>query len=287
MQQTLLNNIKFNGIGVHSGENIEVSILPSGIDTGIVFKRVDLVDKDNTIPAIFRNVINTSMCTVIGNDSSIKISTIEHLMSALFACGIDNAIVEVNGEEVPIMDGSAAPFVEMIIHAGIAVQKAKRKIIVIRDVISIVSDNKFISIEPSNKLIIDLAISFPHKAIGEQKYTYNSVESNFITELSKARTFGFIKDLQELQRIGLAKGASLKNAIALSEDKIINDEPLRYQNEFVRHKVLDCLGDMYLAGYRILGHIKAERTGHYLNNQLLHKLFSNSSYYEIVEENIN
>ncbi|AEI88494.1 MAG: UDP-3-O-acyl-N-acetylglucosamine deacetylase [Candidatus Midichloria mitochondrii] len=275
LQKTLANKVKCSGIGVHSGILVNMLICPAEANHGIVFVRSDLRE-NNKIPALFDRVIDTSMCTKIANEYGASVSTIEHLMSALWGSGIDNAIIYVDGAEVPVMDGSSDCFINLIKQSGIVSQSEQRKFIEISKSVKIEMNDKSIVAEPDDSFSVNFIIDFDNQYIQAQSYNFNA-NDDFESEIGKARTFGFIKDVEYLKSIGLAKGASLDNAIAIGEDGILNKEGLRYKNEFVRHKILDCIGDLYLAGARIKGKIKAVKSGHQLNNLLLHKIFETKS----------
>jgi UDP-3-O-[3-hydroxymyristoyl] N-acetylglucosamine deacetylase len=281
-QQTLKLPIKFCGIGVHSGILVNVTLKPAPENTGIVFKRVDK-HENNLIEARYDRVVDTRLCTVIENDHGLKVSTIEHLMSAFWGVGIDNAIVEIDGEEMAIMDGSSAPFVAMIEKAGLSSQNAARKYIKIRKEITIKNDDKFVQLLPADSTSFKCSIEFPHPCIGYQEALYDAITSDYGHEISRARTFGFTKEIEMLKSMGLARGGSLDNAIGLDETSILNPEGLRYKNEFASHKLLDLIGDLYLAGYRIIGKIETHRSGHHLNNMTLRQLFANPDSFRIME----
>lgn len=276
-QRTIENEIRCSGVGIHSGDIIHMSIMPADVNTGIVFVRSDL-SCNNVIPALFNYVVDTTMCTAIANESGVSVLTIEHLMSALWGCGIDNAIIQVSGKEVPIMDGSSSFFVELLQSQKIVEQLAQRKIVKITDIIHVMHGDKSITLEPSTSFSVDFTIDFADSCIGKQSYVFTE-NQDFGDNISKARTFGFVEELDYLTQNGLAKGASLENAVAVGKDGVLNEEGLRYTDEFVRHKVLDCIGDLYLAGARIEGKVKAVQSGHALNNLLLKKLFSTQGAY--------
>jgi UDP-3-O-[3-hydroxymyristoyl] N-acetylglucosamine deacetylase len=252
-------------------------LLPAEIDTGIVFKRTDIEDSDNNgynvIPAHYRAVSNTSLCTTISNEHGVKVATIEHLMAAFWGCGVDNVIVEINGPEVPIMDGSSEPFVFMIECAHVCDQTKGRKIIEVLKSISITDGDATASISPADAFAVSMEIDFVSKAIAKQTCVFDSRSLSFKMDLCRARTFGFAEDVSKLQALGLALGGSLENAIVISGDEILNEEGLRFQDEFVRHKILDSIGDFYLAGAHIRGHFHGVKSGHAINNKLLKKFF--------------
>jgi len=275
-QNTIGNIVSCSGIGLHSGRTVSMQLLPAAEDSGIVFRQVD--DQDNIIGEVrasYENVTSTMMSTNISSpDQKISIATVEHLMAAFWGCGIDNVIVKINGNEVPIMDGSSSYFVFMIECAGIRHQKKYRKILEITNKVELHYGDAFVIIEPSDEFRIDLGIDFAHPLIQKQDFHFDQ-NSNFKMDIARARTFGFEKDVEKLRSIGLAKGGSLDNAIVVGEDNILNPQGLRFNDEFVRHKILDSIGDMYLSGYHIKGAIKAAKSGHALNNMLLKKLFDN------------
>lgn len=281
-QKTLETKVSCVGVGLHSGQPVRLALNPAPVNHGITFKRVDIKEFDNIIPANYNKVTKTQLGTSITNDHGTMVSTVEHLMAALWGCGIDNAVIEINGAEVPIMDGSAEPFVFLIECAGIKDQEQDRKIIKVLKQVEVRDGDKFAIVKPSTDFAIDLEIDFNSKAIAKQKWVYSSADVSFKTDLCRARTFGFDHEVEHLRSIGLARGGSLENAIVISGDKVLNKEGLRYSNEFVRHKLLDCIGDFYLAGNRIQGNFTAYKSGHGLNNMLLKKLFEDKSSYEII-----
>ena len=282
-QHTLKLPISCTSVGIHSGKNIKMRILPAAENSGIVFIRTDL-NENNVISATYDNVVDTMMCTVIANQHGAKVAVIEHLMSALWGCGIDNAIIEVDGAEVPAMDGSAAPFVALIKKSGVITQNQPRKFVEILQPIKIEHQDKSIELLPNENFEVDFHIDFEHPNIGSQTFIFNEEQNLYSHDISRARTFGFIEDIQKLQSMGLARGASLENAVGLSrEGGILNLEGLRLEREFVKHKILDCIGDLYLAGARIKGKIVALKAGHMMNNLILRKLFAEKEAYRLVE----
>ncbi|MFI4984074.1 MAG: UDP-3-O-acyl-N-acetylglucosamine deacetylase [Rickettsiales bacterium] len=285
VQQTVSKIVSIKGVGVHTGEDVNLTIKPAAANTGIEFIRIDLKD-NNHIKATYTNVIETNLCTVIANEAGAKVSTIEHLMSALWGCGVDNAIVELDGEEVPIMDGSSAPFVEMLKKAGLKLLNAPRKVLEILKAVRLEVDGKTIEILPGKEFEVSFDLDYDHKSIGKQFYTFKECMLGYIATISKARTFGFAKDVECLKKIGLARGASLENAVGIDDDGVMNKEGLRYQDEFVRHKVLDCIGDLYLSCMRIKGKVHAAKAGHSLNNLILRKLFAQPDAFRILEEKV-
>ena len=281
-QKTIKNNVLFTGVALHSGLNVNMCIKPAEPNFGIVFKRVDLKN-NNLIYPNFMNVSNTSLNTTIENEFGIKVSTIEHLMGALFGLGIDNAIIEIDNEEVPILDGSAKEFIEKIILSGIKVSDAPIKIIKINKKIEYSDGKRFISIEPSTlSLDIDFEIKYENEIIGNQRNKVKVYEDD-LTEVYNSRTFCLFQDIEYIKSKGLGKGGSLDNAVVVKDKKILNPEGLRNNKEFVNHKILDCIGDLYTSGFRIVASIKCSRGGHYLTNQLLRKVFKNKENFSIIE----
>ena len=281
-QKTIKENIKFSGVGLHSGQIANVCIKPSEPDTGIVFKRIDLKN-NNLIYPNFSNVSNTSLNTTVSNDSGAAVSTIEHLMGALFGLGIDNALVEIDKEEVPILDGSAKEFIEKIIGVGLKVSNAPIKIIKINKKIEFKDGERKILITPSKlSLDIDFELKYENPVIGNQRNKVNVYEDD-LKEIFDSRTFCLYEDIEMIKKNGLARGGSLDNAVVVKEQKILNDSGLRNSKEFVNHKILDCIGDLYTCGYRMIASIVCSQGGHYLTNQLLRKVFENKENFSIVE----
>ncbi len=281
-QKTINSKVSCNSIGLHSGAQVKMSLLPAPSNHGIVFRRVDLATGKNEIKANYRNVITTNLGTTIANEHGAKVATIEHLMAAIWGCGIDNLIVELDGPEIPIMDGSSEPFVFLIECAGISLQNQQRQVIEIIKKIRVEDKDKFVEIEPAKDFSIDLTIEFNNEQIKQQNFNYHSTFTSFKNDICRARTFCFKHEIDHMHNIGLAKGGSLNNAIVIDEDKIINEDGLRYDDEFARHKTLDFIGDMYLAGYFIVGHFRALKAGHGINNTFLKKLFENESSWRLV-----
>ena len=273
-QRTLKTSIKCVGIALHSGEKVSMTLKPAAENSGISFKRTDIAGKGGIIPARWDHVVDTQLCTMIGNDEGVTVSTIEHLMAALAGCGIDNAEIEINGPEVPIMDGSAAPFVFLIECAGIRKQKAERRIIRIEKPIRLDEDGKTVELLPDQGFSLGMSIDFDTHAISQQDMEVGLADGIFKQDISRARTFGFLHEVEYMRSVGLAKGGSLDNAIVISADGVMNEEGLRFEDEFVRHKVLDAVGDLYLAGAQIMGQFRGVRSGHAMNNKLLRKLFA-------------
>ena len=281
-QKTIKNNVIFSGIALHTGLNVNVAIKPAEPDHGIVFKRVDLKNNNLVYPN-FMNVSNTALNTTIENEFGAKVSTIEHLMGALFCLGIDNALIEIDKEEVPILDGSAKEFIRKIISAEIEVSESPIKIIKINKEVNFNDGERFISIKPSTlSLDIDFELKYKNKFIGNQRNRFKVYEDD-LADVYNSRTFCLFEDIELIKKNGLAKGGSLENAIVVKENEILNPEGLRNEKEFVNHKILDCIGDLYTSGYRIVGSIKCSQGGHYLTNQLLRKVFQNKDNFSILE----
>jgi UDP-3-O-[3-hydroxymyristoyl] N-acetylglucosamine deacetylase len=277
-QRTISKAVEVIGIGLHKGEPIKLRLEPLEVNAGIVFYREDLA---LTIPLTPSSVVDTQMATVIGNEKG-TISTIEHFLSAVYAYGIDNMRVVVNGNEMPIMDGSAASFCLMLSEAGIQEQDAPKEIIRIKKAVEVRDGDKFVKLEPSDKVTFDFEIDFEHPVIGKQSQAYAFGTKPFLDEISRARTFGFARDIQYLQSINLALGASLNNAIGLDDEKVLNPEGLRFDNEFARHKILDAMGDMMVTGHNILGAYSSFAGSHKLNHELTVALLADATNYEMV-----
>jgi len=280
-QQTIKEAISLSGIGLHSGKMAEMKLVPAKVDYGVKFIRTDK-KKDNLIDAVWSNVSETVLSTTISNQYGIKISTIEHLMSALSGLHIDNLVIYINTSEVPILDGSSKPFVDLIENTGIEVQNKKRKLLNVKKTIEVKKDNSSAKIVPNNQFSIDFEIDFPSQLVSKQSCQLQLINGNYKTDIAAARTFGFEKDVEHLRSNGLALGGSLDNAVVVGENEILNKNGLRYNDEFVRHKILDSIGDLYLAGSPIIGYFYGNKSGHYLNNLLLRKLFSNVSNFEYI-----
>ncbi len=281
-QKTIKHTISFEGIALHSGRMVSMQIKPSQPNTGIVFKRTDLKNNNTVIPGIF-NVSSAVFCTTISNDHGAKISTIEHLMGAFYGTGIDNALVEVNGDELPILDGSAKCYVDAISKSGIETSNLPIKVIKIEKEINFKDGNKFISIEPSKlSLDIDFEIKYNNPFIGKQRNLVKVYEDD-LSNIFNSRTFCLYEDIDKLKKIDLAKGGSLENAIVVQKEKILNEGGLRNKLEFVNHKILDCMGDLYLSGYKIIGSIACSQGGHSLTNKFLREFFSYKENYSIIE----
>jgi UDP-3-O-[3-hydroxymyristoyl] N-acetylglucosamine deacetylase len=284
-QQTIAEPIKTVGIGLHSGNRSNLYLKPAPIDSGITFVRLDLAEQI-PIPGKAEFITDTRLASVLQIGDS-RISTVEHLLSACAGLGIDNLLVEIDGEEIPIMDGSAASFLFLIQSAGIAVQNAPKKFIKIKKTVEVIEGDKLARLEPFFGFKLDFTIDFKHPALDKtgQRCIIDFNETTYAKEIGRARTFGFAHEVEALREIGLARGGSLDNAIVLDEHRILNNEELRYEDEFVRHKILDAIGDLYLAGYPIIGAYVAEKSGHALNNLLLRQLFKEPDAFEIVSFN--
>ena len=281
-QKTVKKEVFFSGVALHSGLDVNLCIKPANPNFGIVFKRVDL-QNNNIIYPSFNNVSNTSLNTTIENEFGVKVSTIEHLMGALFGLGIDNALIEVDNQEVPILDGSAKKFIETIIQTGINVSDSPIKIIKIKKEVSYSDRKRFISIKPSTlTLDINFELKYTNPIIGNQKNKVKVYEDD-LTDIYNSRTFCLFEDIEKIKKMGLAKGGSLENAVVVKQKEILNPEGLRNKKEFVNHKILDCIGDLYTAGFRMVGSITCSQGGHYLTNQLLRKIFENKENFSILE----
>ena len=281
-QRTVSKKISIDGIGIHTGLKANLDILPAHPNTGIIFKRVD-IKKNNIIIPTYNNVVDTTLCTTISNDYGAKVSTIEHLMGAFYGLGIDNAIVELNSQEVPIMDGSAKQFVELILQAGIQASDVPIKIIKVEQQAEVREGDKAISINKSNvSLDIDFEIKYQNPFIKAQRNKVNVFEDN-LTDIYNSRTFCLFEDIEKLQDMGLGKGGGLENALVVKDNSLMNEGGLRNEKEFVNHKILDCMGDLYLSGYKMIGSLACSQGGHYLTNKLLRKLFSDQKNYSLIE----
>ena len=280
-QQTLARPVQCTGIGLHSGKRVNLTIKPAPVNHGIKFVRTDLAHRP-VISAHFRNVVDTSLATTLGTDGVI-VSTVEHLMAALVGLCIDNALVEMDGYEAPIMDGSAGPFTSMLKEAGIRTQPGKRYTFVVKKPIEMSDGDRKVGLYPSDTLKITCTIEFDHPLVRRQSYTISLTDGLFEKEISRARTFGFLHEVNYLKQNGFARGGSLENAVVIDRDRILNREGLRYENEFVRHKVLDCIGDLSLLGMPLIGHIVAYKSGHTLNHALLKRFIDQKSCWETVQ----
>ena len=283
-QKTVKKEVKISGIGLHTGKNVTINILPALPNSGILFKRTDISHDNIVTPSVF-NVTNANLCTTISNESGVKVSTIEHLMAALFGLGIDNALIEINNQEVPILDGSSKVFMEKIEKIGLNKSNVPIKIISVNKKIIFEEGDKFISIEPSKtNLLIDFEIKYHNSFIGNQRNIVDVYNSE-LSEIFNSRTFCLYEDVKKLQNMGFALGGSLDNAIVVKDDGVLNKEGLRNRNEFVNHKILDCIGDLFLSGYKVIGKIQCSQGGHKLTNELLRKLYSDKSNFSLHEIN--
>ncbi len=281
-QSTIAKKVSFSGIGIHTGMYVHVNILPASPNSGIIFKRTDLKQNNIVIPN-FANVSEATLCTTVSNQLGVKVSTIEHLMAAFFGLGVDNAIVELDGQEVPILDGSAKDFVKILKDTGLKISDVPIKLIKIDKNIEIVEGNKSISLDKSNTTLeIEFEINYENQIINHQNNKVNVFEDN-LEDIYNSRTFCLFEDIEKLKKLGLGRGGSLNNAIVVKEDKILNPSGLRNEKEFVNHKILDCMGDLYLVGYRLIGSLRCRNGGHSLTNKLLRKVFSDNKNYSLLE----
>ncbi len=285
-QKTISRKIRFSGVGLHSGQNSAVNLIPANEDQGIVFKRIDVKEK-NIIEAKFSNVTSARLCTTLENNFGIKVSTVEHLLAAIYIAGIDNVTIEIDNEEVPIMDGSAKEFLNVLKKENLVEQSKKRKYLKISNKIKFSDGNKKISIEPSQaSLEVNFQLNYKNKLIGKQENVVNFQKDN-LEDVSNSRTFCLYEDIERIKKSGLAKGGSLQNAVVVDNDKILNEGGLRNEKEFVNHKILDLAGDFLLSGYRILGKVKCQEGGHELTNKFLKEIFSTSSNFELITSDKN
>lgn len=283
MQHTLKDIVEMSGIGLHSGKTVNLRLRPAATDHGIVFKRIDMEEGKNIIPAKFDRVVDTRLCTLIANEHGARVGTIEHLMAALRGLGIDNALVEIDAGEVPVMDGSSKPFIDAIDVVGLQAQSTPRRAIKILKEVIVKDGDKMVRLSPSNVPLFAGRIEFSHADIGVQDFTLKLVNGNFRHDVSDCRTFGFLKEAEMLRAAGLGLGGSLENAIILDDNGVMNPEGLRCSDEFIRHKILDAVGDLYLAGGPILGAYEGFKAGHALNNAILHALFADPSNWAPVD----
>ena len=284
MQQTLKNEIKISGIGLHSGCSSNLLIAPAEENNGIVFKRSDL-SENNVFPALYSNVVDTRNCTCLGAQNGQIVSTIEHIMASLYAYGIDNAVVEVDNPEAPILDGSAKVICDSLKNAELVQQSAKRKLLLVKKEV-VFADNKgaYVSLKPADSFKINFSIDFPSKIVGHQEFSATIDKELFTNDIAPARTFCEKYQVDYLRSIGLIKGGSLENAVVLDGETLLNEGGFRLPNECVKHKVLDLLGDMFTSGYPLKAEVSVFKSGHYHSNEVLKQLFKNTSNYEIVEE---
>jgi UDP-3-O-[3-hydroxymyristoyl] N-acetylglucosamine deacetylase len=280
-QHTVAAEVSCIGVSLHSGDMVNMVIRPAAANTGIVFVRKDIA-QHNLVPATFDAVVETTLGTTIANKHGVTVSTIEHLMAAIWGAGIDNARIELDGSEVPIMDGSSEPFTFLLECAGRVQQRASRRVIEVLKEVRVEEGKSVAVLSPAEDFVLEVEIAFNHNLIGSQKARYDFAETTFKQSLARARTFGFERDVEKMRSMGLALGGSLHNAIVVGEDEILNEGGLRYADEFVRHKALDCVGDYFLAGAMIKGEVATSRPGHGINNKLLRALFADASNYRMV-----
>ena len=281
-QTTLKDTISCTGVGLHSGKDVTMTLAPAPANTGIQFRRTD-VDAHDIVPARFDHVVATQLGTTIANEAGVRVLTVEHLMAALAGCHVDNAIVELDGEEVPIMDGSSAPFVALIDHVGTKELSAPRKVLRIKRPVHVGDQSRYAALSPADAFEVDLEIDFASPVIGRQHHEVRLINGAFKRELAHARTFGFMKDVETLLSLGLSQGGSLDNCIVIDGDAVLNEDGLRCGDEFVRHKLLDVVGDLATAGFAIEGRFEGAKTGHALNNALLQAVFADPANYEIAD----
>jgi len=279
-QRTIKEPVSLTGVGLHSGKDVHLTIRPGRPGRGIVLVRTDLEDAPE-ITAHYENVVSTQMATTLGKGQA-TVSTVEHLLAAFHGTGVDNAIVEVDGPEVPVMDGSAAAFCEAVLQVGVESQLQSKSFLAIRKRVEVTVGEKWAVVEPASRFEVSASIKWDHPSIGYQEYSYTEAKTKF-AEVAGARTFGFLKDLDVLKKMGLACGGSLDNAVVLDDSQVLNAEGLRFEDEFVRHKVLDAIGDLKLAGHPILGHFQFHRAGHEIHRQLLNAIFQDASNYELID----
>jgi UDP-3-O-[3-hydroxymyristoyl] N-acetylglucosamine deacetylase len=282
-EKTIKKSVSCEGIGVHSGKRVRMWIHPAPAGSGLRFRRIDIQDQDNLIPAQWQYVTETTLCTKLSNGAGVSISTIEHLMSALAACHIQNALIDVDGPEIPIMDGSALPFFHLIQSAGMGKQKSTQSYLKVLKTVTVGDDQRYASLSPAPSFSLSFEFDFQGRhAAPQQSFTFNPEIQSFLEDVAPARTFGFVEDVAHLRKAGLALGASLENSVGLSENQVLNEEGLRYADEFVRHKVLDALGDLYLAGAPLLGAYHGVKAGHSLNYQVVKALLSDPQAFTYV-----
>lgn len=288
-QRSIQTAVTCHGVALHSGKDVSIRLVPAPANHGIVFKRTDIAATGDAalIPAVYSNVRSTALCTEVSNANGHGVMTIEHLMAAIAASEIDNLLIEIDGPEVPVMDGSSAPFLFLLECAGIIEQSEPRVYIEVLKPISVSENNghgpKSAILLPHNQFHIDCEIDFAASAIGKQQFSLTVTPGSFKNDVSRARTFGFLQDVEKMRAAGLGLGGNLENSVVIDGDRVINPDGLRYSNEFVRHKVLDCVGDLYLAGYPLLARVETYRAGHAMNNQLLRALFADSSAWRLVK----
>lgn len=281
-QHTLGKTVSTSGIGLHSGEMVKLTLRPSSPGTGIIFRRRDVASYKAEVRALYSAVCETTLGTTLRNEYGVSVATVEHLMAALWGCGVDNVIVELDAPEVPIMDGSSEPFIALIERAGVMSQGVVRREIEVLETLTFREGESVIRLEPATHFSLQVEIDFPNTLIGRQSYVFSEPASGFKSLLSEARTFGMASDLPRMHAMGLARGGSLENAILVDGNRVVNEEGLRFDDEFVRHKALDCIGDLFLAGYRLKARVTAYRPGHGVNNKALRALFDDASAWRFV-----
>ncbi len=283
MQHTLKKAVSISNVGLHSGKVVNITIYPANVDHGVVFQRIDVLDKNNIIPAKWNNVVDTRLCTIIGNEDGVVVGTIEHLMAAFRGCGIDNVLVEIDATEVPILDGSSGEFIKVFEEAGVQVQSKPRRAIRVLKEVTYAEGDKSVTLSPSNVPVYAGQIDYKNLAIGTQHYEIKLVNGNFKHDLADCRTFCLLDDVEKMQANGLALGGSLDNAIVVDDAGVMNEEGLRCHDEFIRHKLLDAVGDLSLCGGLFYGRYEGIRAGHTLNNKALHALFADDSAWDMVD----
>ncbi|MCC6336040.1 MAG: UDP-3-O-acyl-N-acetylglucosamine deacetylase [Myxococcales bacterium] len=284
-QRTLRRAVTIEGVGLHSGARVTLRLLPSAPHTGLFFVRTDLL-RQPVIPVHARHVTDTSLATTLGKDG-VRVGTVEHLLAALQGLGLDNLRMELDGPEVPIMDGSAAPFAQKMLEAGLRLQDAPRQFLVIRRAVTVTDGDKYATFSPARRLRIDCTIDFKHPLISDQQFTLEFNERAFQRDVAPARTFGFLRDVDKLRSMGLARGGSLDNAVVVDDFSILNPEGLRFPDEFVRHKLLDALGDVALLGFPVIGALTAFKTGHALNQKLVARVLADPANYRVVRARLD
>lgn len=282
-QRTIATTVSVTGIGVHSGAPATLTFKPALPDSGILFIRTDISDRDNRVPARWDSVVDARLCTVIANQAGVSVSTVEHVLSACAALGLDNAVIEIDGPEIPIMDGSAKDFVAALDRAGLQRQNAQRRVLRIKKTVTWREGDKEVTLSPSSTSYFSMDIDFASKAIGRQQYAHRLSEVEYRRDIATARTFGFLHEVEQLRKAGLARGGSLDNAIVIDGDTVMNKDGLRFADEFVRHKILDAIGDLYLAGFSFLGRYHGVKAGHAMNNKALHALFAQQDAWDIID----
>ncbi|MGM0422972.1 MAG: UDP-3-O-acyl-N-acetylglucosamine deacetylase [Pseudomonadota bacterium] len=281
-QKTLAQSVSCTGIGVHSGATACLTLKPAKANSGYVFIRTDITDKNNRIEGRWQNVADTTLCTVLANNDGVTVGTVEHVLSALAAAGVDNAVIEINGPEMPIMDGSAADFLDMIDQAGVKMLNQAKRYLRLKKTVTYTEDDKTVTLSPSAKPLWDMIISFDTALIGRQVYRFDGDLNAYRQNIADSRTFGFLHEVEMMKNMGLARGGSLDNAVVIDKDSVLNPDGLRHSDEFVRHKLLDAIGDIALGGAPLLAHYQGYKAGHALNNKVLHAVFADKTAFEFV-----